>query len=326
MFNQEIHKIFDLKPGDFAGLALEIFRYQYRENPLYRSFTDALGIKPEKVNTIKDIPFLPVRFFKSHKIVSGQSEPEIYFESSGTTGMVNSRHWIPDTDLYKESFTRGFKQVYGDPRKYCILGLLPSYLERGHSSLVYMVEELVRQSGHPQSGFYLHDYAQLQQNLQTLENAGQPTLLIGVTYALLDFAEQFSQPLKHTIVMETGGMKGRRKEMVREEVHGQLMQAFGLNSIHSEYGMTELLSQAYSTGDGIFSCPPWMKIVLRDDEDPLTLSESGKGVINVIDLANVHSCSFIATDDAGVLYPDGRFEVRGRVDGSDLRGCSLLAL
>lgn len=323
---QEFHKIFTTDKAGFLPRALSIFRYQYRENAVYRAFTDALGIHPDSVSRLEQIPFLPVRFFKSHKIVSGQSEPEIYFESSGTTGMVNSRHWIQNAGLYKESFTRGFKLVYGEPRKYCILGLLPSYLERGHSSLVYMVEELVRQSGHPQSGFYLHDYAQLQQTLQALEHTGQPTLLIGVTYALLDFAEQFPQTLKHTFIMETGGMKGRRKEMIREEVHGQLMQAFGLNSIHSEYGMTELLSQAYSTGDGIFSYPPWMKIVLRDDEDPLTLLESGKGVINVIDLANVHSCSFIATDDAGVLYPDGRFEVRGRVDGSDLRGCSLLAL
>lgn len=326
MFMQDFHKIFNTDSAGFLPLALATFRYQYRENPVYHAFTDALGIQPDVVTRLEQIPFLPVRFFKSHKIFTGQSEPELYFESSGTTGMSNSRHWIKDTGIYRESFMRGFENVYGNPGRYCILGLLPSYLEKGHSSLVYMVDELIRQSGHPQSGFYLHDYTALHETLLQLEQAGQPTLLIGVTYALLDFAARYPQPLQHTVIMETGGMKGRRKELIREEVHALLGKAFGLQQIHSEYGMTELLSQAYSTGNGVFTCPPWMKILLRDDEDPLTLMENGKGVINVIDLANLHSCSFIATDDAGVLYKDGSFEVRGRVDGSDLRGCSLLAL
>jgi len=240
--------------------------------------------------------------------------------------MISSRHLVKDLSLYRESFTRGFELFYGSASEYCIIGLLPSYLERENSSLVLMADDLIRQSGHPQSGFYLNEFDKLAALLRELESREQKTLLIGVSFALLDFAEQYPIPLKHTIIMETGGMKGRRKELIRQELHAILQQSFSLSAIHSEYGMTELLSQAYSKGEGIYHCPPWMKILLRDDEDPLRVITSGSGVVNVIDLANIHSCSFIATDDAGKVYPDGSFEILGRVDGSDMRGCSLLVI
>jgi hypothetical protein len=240
--------------------------------------------------------------------------------------MVNSRHYINDLLLYEESFLKGFEMFYGPVTDYCILGLLPSYLERENSSLVYMVDKLVEKSGHPQSDFYLDEYEKLSSTIVELERKKQKALLIGVTFALLDFAEQFPIPLQYTTIMETGGMKGRRKEMIREELHTVLKNAFAIDSIHSEYGMTELLSQAYSRGDGIFKTPPWMKILARDEEDPLLVKQTGSGIINVIDLANIHSCSFIATDDAGKIYEDVSFEVLGRVDGSDLRGCSLLVV
>ena len=328
MQEQWNHKIFNVTAVGFDTLALEIFRFQHTYNPVYRAFSDQLGVNPAKVREIRQIPCLPIRFFKTHAIRTGVFEPAVIFESSGTTGTVNSRHEVFNTALYEESFNRCFELFYGDISNFCVLGLLPSYLERGHSSLVYMVDHLVKKSGHPRSGFYLHNYEGLAAVLQELEAAGQKTLLIGVTYALLDLAEQFPMPLQHSIVMETGGMKGRRKELVRAEVHERLRAAFQLDHIHSEYGMTELLSQGYSAGDGIFDCPPWMRILLRDEEDPLHVypygSETRAGAINVIDLANVYSCSFIATDDAGRIQADGKFEVLGRLDNSDLRGCSLM--
>ena len=324
MLSAEKHKIFIGSETDFTGIALEIFREQYRLNPVYRAFTDALGVLPDTVGSLDRIPFLPIRFFKSARVACGDFIPEAQFESSGTTGQIPSRHFVKDLSVYEESFMRGFGRVYGPVAGKCILALLPSYLERGNSSLVYMADQLIRSSGHPRSGFFLDDFEQLNQTLRELESAGQPTILLGVTYALLDFAGVYPRPLTHTIVMETGGMKGRRKEMIREEVHAVLQEAFSLPSIHSEYGMTELLSQAYSTGEGLFSCPPWMKVLLRDEEDPLTLLQQGRGVINIIDLANIHSCAFLATDDAGQLLPDGRFRVLGRIDGSDLRGCGLM--
>ncbi len=326
MFEQGYHKIFNTRDHDFEALALEIFHYQRKNNAVYRAYVEALKVDPAHVDRLEMIPFLPIRFFKTQSVKTGDFEPEAVFESSGTTGMVNSRHLVRDISLYRESFTRGFELFFGPASNYCILGLLPSYLERGNSSLVMMVNELIRMSGHPQSGFYLNEFDQLAQVLRELEARQQPTLLIGVSFALLDFAEQYRFPLKHTIIMETGGMKGRRKELVRPELHGILQDAFSLTTIHSEYGMTELLSQAYSKESGIFHCPPWMKILLRDDEDPLTIHRSGAGVVNVIDLANIHSCSFIATDDAGKVYEDGSFEILGRVDGSDMRGCSLLVV
>ncbi len=326
MFEQGNHKIFTAGESGFEALAMEIFQHQFKNNAVYRAYVKALGTDPARVDSVTKIPFLPIRFFKTIEVRSGAFEPEAMFESSGTTGMQNSRHLVKDLSLYKESFTRGFEHFYGPASDYCIIGLLPSYLERGHSSLVYMVDELIRQSGHPQSGFYLHELDKLAAVLQDLEARQQRTLLIGVSFALLDFAEQYKLPLKHTIIMETGGMKGRRKELIRPEMHAILQQSFSIPAIHSEYGMTELLSQAYSKGEGLFRCPSWMKVLVRDDEDPLHVSSAGAGVINVIDLANIHSCSFIATEDAGNIRPDTSFEILGRVDGSDLRGCSLMVV
>ena len=254
-------------------------------------------------------------------------DEEIIFTSSGTTGSVASKHYVTDLNLYEQSYLKGFESSYGPIDAYCVLALLPSYLERDGSSLIYMVNDLIDKSKHPYSGFFLSDLPKLESVLRELETQKQKTLLIGVSFALLDFAETFKLELEHTIVMETGGMKGRRKELIRKELHEQLKRGFCLQHIHSEYGMTELLSQAYSLGDSLFECPPWMKILVRDTEDPLSLLPKGKtGGINVIDLANVNSCSFIATQDLGKLYESGKFEVLGRFDHSDIRGCNLMAL
>ena len=318
------HKVFGVSPAGFEALALEMFQFQYQNNPVYRQFTDALGKNAAPVNGLAQIPFLPIGLFRSATVTTTSFEPEITFESSGTTGSTTSRHLVRDTNLYKESFLRCFRSFYGNPEDWCIIGLLPGYLERKNSSLVYMVSRLIAESGHPQGGFYLHDHAQLAKVLSGLEATGQKTLLIGVSFALLDFAIQYPMQLKHTVVMETGGMKGRKKELLREELHGLLQKSFSIDQVHSEYGMTELLSQAYSTSAGIFQPAPWMRVLVRDDEDPLDVSASGNGALNIIDLANVYSCCFIATDDVGRVYPDGRFAVLGRMDGSDLRGCSLL--
>jgi hypothetical protein len=289
-----------------------------------------LHINPRSVTSLHRIPFLPIQFFKTHKVTTTGFNAEIIFESSGTTNSVNSKHFIKDVGLYKENFIRIFELFYGDPSEWCIIGLLPSYLEREHSSLVMMVNDLIIQSDNSQSGFYLNEYKKLYHTLLHNEFLQQPTLLIGVTFGLLDFAEQYSMSLKYTTVMETGGMKGRRKEMLRSEVQDILMNKLGVKSIHSEYGMTELLSQAYSKEKGIFKCPPWMKVLLRDEDDPVSIKsgnkESTTGLINVIDLANIYSCAFIATDDIGKLYSNGSFEVLGRSDNSDIRGCTLMAL
>ncbi len=318
------HKVFGVSEADFEALSLEIFRYQFENNRVYNNYVKALGVNPSGINTITQIPFLPIRFFKSHPVQTGDFIPETVFESSGTTGTVNSRHLVKDISLYTESFTRSFELFYGPVKNWCIIGLLPSYLERSKSSLVFMVNNMIKESAHEKSGFYLDEYDQLFTVLNELERQQQKTLLIGVTFALLDFAEQFQPVLKNTVVMETGGMKGRRKEMIRPELHELLTKSFHITTVHSEYGMTELLSQAWSTGEGIFNTPPWMKILVRDEEDPLLVRETGAGAINVIDLANVHSCSFIATDDAGKVFKNRSFEILGRMDGSDLRGCSLL--
>lgn len=323
-------KVLTVQTADFEELALEIFHFQYNNNPIYQQYTNALGIRPGQVSSLIQIPFLPIRFFKSHEVRTGLFEPEQIFESSGTTGTTGSRHFVKDAGWYRQCFTTAFRQFYGHPAEWCIIGLLPSYLERQNSSLVFMVDELIRQSGHPNSGFYLDEFDRLAGVLKQLEQKGQKTLLIGVTFALLDFAERHPFPLKHTIIMETGGMKGRREELVRPQVHNIIKEAFGMGLVHSEYGMTELLSQAYSKGEGVFQAPEWLRVMLRDEEDPLALTASVQnvtnGAINVIDLANIHSCCFIATDDAGRLHPDGSFEVLGRLDGSDLRGCSLLSV
>ena len=319
-----VNNIFSVREENFTAYAIHAFRYQYEFNIVYKAWVDALSVQPHLVESINHIPFLPVSFFKTHQVTGGTFEPKAIFESSGTTNTINSKHIIRDIDLYKRSFVTAFRSFYGNVEEWCIIGLLPSYIERTGSSLVMMVDELIKLSTHRDSGFYLYEFEKLATVLQKLEDRKQRTLLIGVTFALLDFAEQFPMELKHTVVMETGGLKGRRKELIRDEVHSILKKTFHVDRIHSEYGMTELLSQAYSDGDGVFRTVPWMKILLRDEEDPLTVKREGRGLINVIDLANIHSCSFIATDDVGVLYPNGNFEVLGRFDNSDLRGCSLL--
>ena len=319
-------KIFSVSDAGFEELALEIFRFQYQQNTVYREYVQALKVKPQDVSSLNKIPFLPVSFFKTHEIKSGSFSPAEIFESSATTGAVRSRHFVKDIELYKKSFMHPFSKNYGSIKDWCIIGLLPSYLERTTSSLVYMVIELITLSGHQQSGFYLDEFERLNKILTVLEVKKQKTLLIGVTFALLDFAEKFPAALPTTSIMETGGMKGRRQEMTRAEVHSILQTAVSKNEIHSEYGMTELLSQAYSKGNGIFNCPPWMKILVREEDDPFKISTTGKGTLNIIDLANVYSCSFIATDDIGSIHFNGSFEVLGRIDGSDLRGCSLLTL
>lgn len=320
------NSLFALDEKGFPSRALELFRFQYANNPLYRQYTDTLGVSPHTVRQLTDIPFLPVSFFKTHQVRTTDFEPGIVFESSGTTGIVGSRHEVKDPDLYRKSFTATFERFYGTIRDWCIIGLLPAYLERSHSSLVLMVHELIAASGHPDGGFYLYEHEMLYGVLQRLEAQGQKTLLIGVTFALLDFAEKYQMSLRHTTVMETGGMKGRRKEITRQELHAILKERWGLKSVHAEYGMTELLSQAYSAGDGRFYCPPWMKVFPRKEDDPLDIAAHGEGILNIIDLANIWSCSFIATEDVGVVYPDGSFEVAGRVDNSDIRGCSLLVV
>ncbi len=304
----------------------QLYHYQLAQNAVYRQWCTAIEVNPGEARALTDIPFLPISFFKTHRVVTGEFEPALFFESSGTTQTQNSTHYVKDTEIYRISFSTAFSVFYGHVQDWCIIGLLPAYLERQHSSLVLMVDELIRQSGHGESGFYLDEFAQLHRVLQRLEAVGQKVLLIGVTFALLDFAEAFPMKLRSTVIMETGGMKGRRKELTRNEVHQYLQQRLGVVKVHSEYGMTELLSQAYSAGDGRFVCPPWMKVLVRDEEDPLRVSTAGRGVLNVIDMANIHSCAFIATDDVGMVYEDGSFEVWGRLDNSDIRGCSLLVV
>ncbi len=309
----------------FIDTALQIFRRQAENCLVYRKFLDGLKINPTNIHSIQDIPFLPIEFFKSHKVLSTTDSVEITFTSSGTTGIITSSHYISDVSWYTESFRKAFTLFYGDIKNYTVLALLPSYLEREGSSLIYMAEDMIKQSGKPGSGFFLYNHEELYQLLKKQEEAQKPTILIGVTFALLDFIEQYTLNSPELIVMETGGMKGRRKEMIREELHHKLCKGFGVEAIHSEYGMTELLSQAYSKGNGIFNCPPWMKIITRDTNDPMTTLNNDKaGGINVIDLANFNSCSFIATQDLGKVYADNSFEVLGRFDNSDIRGCNLL--
>ena len=331
-----VKKVFAASPDNFNSIAIEVFQFQYHNNEVYRKYCDTLKINAGNITTITQIPFLPIGFFKTHTITSTSFSPAAIFESSGTTQTINSKHLVKDIGLYEEGFTKAFRQFYGNAEEWCIIALLPSYLERKNSSLVMMADKLIKQSNHSQSGFYLNEYEKLKTVLSALENQKQKTLLIGVTFALLDFAEQFPpdsyrEHLQHTSIMETGGMKGRREEMTRQQVHEILCKAFQKETIHSEFGMTELLSQAYSKGKGIFNTPPWMKILIREEDDPFTIYTSENktmvtGAINVIDLANIYSCSFIATEDAGKLYADGSFEVMGRLDNTDVRGCSLMAI
>jgi phenylacetate-coenzyme A ligase PaaK-like adenylate-forming protein len=311
----------------FEKIALKVFRFQYENNIIYKEFCNFMKTDVQKVKTLAQIPFLPIQFFKSHEVLSSKNKIQQTFTSSGTSGAITSKHFVTDVSLYEASYRNAFSQFYGNIQDYVVLALLPSYLDRQGSSLIYMVDDLIQKTNNPDSGFYLNNYSQLIEKLIALDKSGQNVLLIGVTYALLDLIEIQKFDLKNTIIMETGGMKGKRKEMIREELHDQLCIGFGVSSIHSEYGMTELLSQAYSLGNGIFECPSWMQILIRDPEDALTYLDYGKsGGINVIDLANINSCSFIATQDLGKKYPNNSFEVLGRFDNSDIRGCNLMVI
>ena len=320
--------VFNIKTEqEFSSLALKIFKFQFDNNKVYRSFCDLLNKHPSDVNKIEEIPFLPIQFFKSHKVLSSKNSIQKTFESSGTTGNVTSKHYINNLNVYKQSFRTGFKYFYGNIEDYVVLALLPSYLERDNSSLIYMVDDLISQSNQLESGFYLYNLEELNKQLLELEEKGKRVILIGVSFALLDLVEEFQFNLKNTIVMETGGMKGKRKELIREDLHKKLKKGFGVDVIHSEYGMTELLSQAYSKGNSIFKTPSWMKVLTRDPEDALTIHSRGKtGGINIIDLANINSCSFISTQDLGRVYSDDSFEIIGRFDNSDIRGCNLMAI
>lgn len=323
---QKLNRVFDIQTEEeFNNLCLEVFKFQYQNCEVYRRFSDSLGIQIETIKHFSQIPFLPVEFFKTHEILSvPKSNETIVFTSSTTTSQSPSKHYVNDIAVYEESFLKGFELFYGKPKDYCILALLPGYLERSGSSLVYMFDRLIKLSADINSGFFLHNYDELIVVIKSLKNSGKKTILIGVTYALLDLSEHGIKLSDNFIVMETGGMKGKRREMIKEEMYSFLKQKLGINTIHSEYGMTELLSQAYSKGDGIFECPPWMKILIRDTEDPLSLvGENKTGGINVIDLANWQSCSFIATKDLGRLSGN-KFEVMGRFDNSDVRGCNLM--
>ena len=322
--NRFSEKIFNIKSEeDFNKLCINLFDFQMRKNPIYSAYAKII-LKAKSPKNINDIPFLPIEFFKKEQIIcNGQKIKEIFL-SSGTTGN-QSKHLISDLEIYEKSFQKSFHQFYGNISEYCILSLLPNYREREGSSLIYMVDDLIKNSQHPKSGFYLNNYKGLSSTLEELEKIGQKTILIGVSYALLDLANQFPQNLEHTIIMETGGTKGERKVLIKEELHKILKNAFSLKKIHSEYGMTELLSQSYSKGDNIFNSPPWKKILIRDVNDPLTIIGNDKtGGMNIIDLANIYSCPFIATQDLGKTFTDGSFSVLGRFDNSDIRGCNLL--
>jgi hypothetical protein len=315
-----------LAPGDFLPAALELFRFQHSNNVVYRQWCDLLKTDPKQVNTLVDIPFLPIEFFKSQTIVSAPVHPgTIRFTSSSTTSQIPSTHWVTDISWYEQSFLKGFNLFYGDPSEYCILALLPNYLQRGGASLVYMCDRLIHDSAHPDSGFFLDNFDELLGKITQLKRTGQKTILLGVSYALMDLCDLVGELSPNFTVIETGGMKGTRKELLKPELHAYLKTGFKIDNVHSEYGMTELLSQAYSKGDGFFESPPWMKFQIRAVDDPLKLRDDGKtGGINVIDLANVNSCAFIATKDLGRTGPDGKLELMGRYDNSDVRGCNLM--
>ena len=320
-------RIFNVKSDtDFESLALEIFKFQFKNNRIYNSFCNHLSINEAKVNNLQDIPFLPISFFKSKQVLATTDKIDTVFTSSGTTGDLTSQHFVTDISIYEKSYLKAFDLFYGSLEDYCILALLPSYLEREGSSLIYMTQDFIKKSNHSKSGFYLNDTNKLIETLTELERKQTKTLLIGVSFALLDLAESHSFDLKNTVVMETGGMKGRRKELIRLELHQILQTSFGISRVHSEYGMTELLSQAYATANGIFHCPPWMRVFTRELNDPLQLVEGKTGGVSIIDLANLYSCSFIATQDLGRKISSHSFEILGRFDHSDLRGCNLMVL
>ena len=322
----QITDLWNLPASQFIDYSKRLFDWQQKNNKVYAQWVQLMHQQNPSLETLTEIPFLPISFYKTHEVVISETLPSTLFESSGTTEDVVSKHWVKDKTIYEKSFSTCFDLFYGDPADYCVIGLLPSYLERQHSSLVYMVDHLIKGSSHPKSGFYLYDFENVDKVLKELESAQQKTLLIGVSFALMDFCDAYPQQLKHTVVMETGGMKGRKEEMIKSDLHLYLQKGFGVSEIHSEYGMTELLSQAYAKQDGLFKCPPWMKVLVGDEEDPGVLKTSGRGVIHVIDLANVYSCAFIATQDRGELFEDGSFRVLGRMDNSERRGCSLLVV
>lgn len=317
-------KIFEIKSEvEFCEVALEVFKYQAINNPVYKKYIEYLNKDINKINSVEEIPFLPIEFFKSHKVITGNKEYTKIFTSSGTTGNNTSKHYICAENLYVNSFLQSFEMFYGSIKDYKILALLPSYLEREGSSLIYMVNKLVELSKENGSGFYLYNIDELIENLN--KNKDKKTLLFGVSFALLELAEKHKLNLEGSIIMETGGMKGRREEITKEELHSILKKKLGVEAIHSEYGMTELLSQAYSKGDNLFFCPPWMKILIREINDPFYfVSNNQTGGINIIDLANLYSCSFIETKDLGKTHKDDSFEILGRFDNSDIRGCNLL--
>ncbi|MFV0248212.1 MAG: acyl transferase [Tenacibaculum sp.] len=323
------NKVFNIQSEkEFNQLALEVFKFQFNNNTVYRSFCNLLYKHPSDIKFVEDIPFLPIELFKLKQILSSTFKVQDIFTSSGTSGNTTSKHYITDMSWYKISYLKGFEYFYGNIKNYVILALLPNYLQRKGSSLIYMVKDLIERSQQAESDFYLNNFSDLATTLCRLDKSEKKVLLIGVSFALLDFSEQYQFKLSNSIIMETGGMKGRRKELVRAELHNLLQKAFGLSVIHSEYGMTELLSQAYSKGDGLFYCPPWMRIFIRDPEDALTIltKQNKHGGINIIDLANYNSCSFIATSDIGKVHSNGSFEIAGRFDNSDIRGCSLMYL
>ncbi len=325
--SQAIHKISDISPSNFNEIALEIFHFQVKNNAVYNKYVHFLEIDSDSINSIRKIPFMPISFFKTHDVLVGSPDKaEVIYSSSGTTGQQTSRHFVQHKALYQTSWETCFRTMIGAPEDMCILCLLPNYLERTGSSLIDMANGLIQLSNDERSDFYLYDHQKLADTLQGLAAENKKTLLIGVSFALLDFVAEFSVSHPNLIVMETGGMKGRKEEMTRDQLHAQLKKGFNLEKIHSEYGMTELLSQAYSLGDGVFQCPPWMKILIRESSDPFNLLPSGRGAINVIDLANIYSCAFIATDDLGRLDENGNFEVQGRLDNSQIRGCNLLVV
>jgi len=309
----------------FQQIALQTFRKQSRELKVYKEYLEVLKINPDSIRRWEDIPYLPIEFFRTKEIILDGLLPELIFQSSGSTSNKSSKHFVADLKMYERSFVLGFEKVYGSIEKYCILALLPSYLEKGDSSLVYMTDHLIRKSEHAQSGFYLNNYHELSQVLKSLKDHQQKTILLGVSYALLDLAEQFPLDFTELIIMETGGMKGRRKELLKEELHAILKNSFHVKAIHSEYGMTELLSQAYSQGEGKYTCPKWMRLRIREMNDPFSFAMAGKtGGICITDLANLNSCSFLATQDLGRIHADGSFEVLGRFDDAEARGCNLM--
>lgn len=322
----EADAIFTIRDEEaFNAQALAVFRFQENHVAIYKRYIAYLGRNVSDVQHYTDIPFLPIEFFKTQEVIAEGQNPQITFTSSGTTGSVTSKHLVAHPSFYEQSYNQAFQRFYGDPSEMAILALLPSYQEREGSSLIYMVNDLISQSQVPESGYFLYDHQALFETLTTLKEKGIKTMLFGVTYALLDFIDAYPIEFPDLIVMETGGMKGRRRELIRTELHNLLRAGFGVSHVHSEYGMTELLSQAYAKQDGIFQTPPWMKVLMRDTNDPLTLLQNRQtGAINIIDLANTLSCAFIATQDLGKLHADGQFEILGRFDHSDIRGCNLL--